>query len=72
MKCLVIHGSPRRGSTWDVLNIAKEEMMKNGEIEFQDIELIKEDIKNCIGCFNCFFKGEDKCPHREKIEKIIE
>lgn len=70
MKCLVIHGSPRRGNTWNVLNIAKEEMKKNGEIEFEDIELIKQDIKNCRGCFNCIFKGEDKCPHKETIENI--
>ena len=25
MKCLVIHGSPRRGNTWDVLKLTEEE-----------------------------------------------
>ena len=28
MKCLVIHGSPRRGNTWDVLKLTEEEMNK--------------------------------------------
>lgn len=70
MKCLVIHGSPRRGNTWNVLNLVKEEMKKNGKIEFEDIELRKEDIPTCIGCFNCIYKGENTCPHSEKIMKI--
>ena len=64
MRCVVIHGSPRRGNTWDVLNIAKEEMKKHGEIEFIDIELRKENIPYCNGCFLCIYKGEDKCPHK--------
>jgi multimeric flavodoxin WrbA len=72
MKCLVIHGSPRRGNTWNVLNMVKEEMKKNGDIEFEDIELIKEGIPNCLGCFNCIYKGEDKCPHNQKISNIVD
>lgn len=71
MRCVVIHGSPRRGNTWSVLNIAKEEIKKQGEIEFIDIELRKENIPYCNGCFLCIYKGEDKCPHNEKISYII-
>jgi len=72
MKCLVIHGSPRRGNTWDVLTLVKEEMKENLDIDFIDIELRKEDIPLCIGCFNCIYKGENKCPHREVMNKIVE
>ncbi|KLE16858.1 NAD(P)H-dependent oxidoreductase [Clostridium sp. C8] len=71
MRCTVIHGSPRRGNTWEVLNIAKDEMRKYGEFEFKDIELGKENIPHCNGCFLCIYKGEDKCPHREKINYIV-
>lgn len=71
MKCLVIHGSPRRGNTWDVLNLAKEEMKRNGEVEFIDVELSKEEIPNCIGCFNCIFKGEENCPHSKIMSNIL-
>lgn len=71
MKCLVIHGSPRRGNTWNVLNIVKEEMQKSGEFEFDTIELGKEKIPTCIGCFNCIFKGEDKCLHKNMINPIV-
>lgn len=72
MRCVVIHGSPRRGNTWDVLNLAKAEIKKYGEFEFIDIELRKEEIPHCNGCFLCIYKGEDKCPHNEKIKYIVE
>ena len=72
MKCLVIHGSPRRGNTWDVLKIVKEEMNKEGRFQFEEVELSKEKLPTCIGCFNCILKGEDKCPHHTIIENIVE
>lgn len=71
MKCLVIHGSPRRGNTWDVLKLTEEEMNKKGEFEFEEIELVKEKIPNCLGCFNCIIKDESLCPHKDIIQKIV-
>lgn len=71
MKCLVIHGSPRRGNTWNVLNIVKDEMQKSGDFTFDVIELAKEKIPTCLGCFNCIERGEDKCPHKSFIEPIV-
>lgn len=71
MKCLIIHGSPRRGNTWDVLNRVKEEMKRNGNFEFEVVELSKEKIPMCIGCFNCIKKGEKNCPHISYIEPIV-
>ena len=26
----------------------------------------------CVGCFNCFTKGEDRCPHADKVAPIAE
>jgi multimeric flavodoxin WrbA len=72
MKCLVIHGSPRIGNTWNVLTLVKEEMKKSLDIDFTDIELRKENLPLCIGCFNCIYKGEEKCPHKEVMGKIVE
>ncbi|MGL4874067.1 MAG: flavodoxin family protein [Clostridium sp.] len=73
MKCVVIHGSPRRGNTWDVLNKVIENMKKTEqEFEFEIIELAKEKIPNCSGCFNCILKGEELCPHKDKIKEIVE
>lgn len=70
MKCLVIHGSPRRGNTWDVLNRVKEEMNKNGNFQWDIIELGRLQMTNCVGCFNCIFKGEEQCPHNNYMGEI--
>jgi multimeric flavodoxin WrbA len=70
LKILVIHGSPRRKNTWNILNLVKSEMSKHAEIEFKDIELVKEEIPLCCGCFSCFYKGESSCPHNEKVTHI--
>ena len=46
-------------------------MQKNGNFEFEIIELSKEKIPMCIGCFNCIKNGEKKCPHNSYIEPIV-
>lgn len=70
MKILIIHGSPRRGNTWDVLNIVKEKINKLIDVEYEIIELTKYKFKPCTGCFNCILKGEDRCPHYSDINYI--
>lgn len=72
MKCVVIHGSPRRGNTWDVLNIVLNELKDIHNIEFDVIELKKVKLDTCIGCFNCILKGEDKCPHSNTMKNLID
>lgn len=71
MRCVIIHGSPRRGNTWAVLSLSRDEMKKYGDFEFVDIELGKENIPYCNGCFLCIYKGEDKCPHKKKMNYIV-
>ena len=39
----------------------------NGNFEFEGVELSKEKIPMCIGCFNCI----KKCPHNSYIETIV-
>lgn len=68
MKYLIINGSPRKKNTWSIVKQAKT----NLKGEFEEIHLIKEKIPLCNGCFNCILKGEDKCPHYDKINPIIE
>ena len=68
MKYVIINGSPRRKNTWSVIKQARSNM--GGE--FEEIDLIAEQIPSCIGCFNCIMEGEEKCPHYNKIKPIIE
>ena len=68
MKYLIINGSPRKQNTYNAI-----EMVKNNiDGEFGEINLLNEEIPMCIGCQNCIMKGEEKCPHFDKINPIIQ
>ena len=69
MKYLIINGSPRKKNTWAMVKRAKTIL---GEAEFEEIQLMKEKIPMCNGCFKCIMEGEDKCPHHEQINHILE
>lgn len=67
MKIVVINGTPVKGVT----NLMKDEYLSH----FRDKNEIKEFFPGdfpsfCVGCKNCFLKGEDKCPHFDKTEPI--
>lgn len=68
MKYLIINGSPRKKNTWKIV----EQVETNLNGDFEEIHLIKEKIPLCNGCFNCIMENEDKCPHYDKINPIIE
>lgn len=72
MKVLIINGSPRKGNTWEIVELVKDSMIKHGDVEFEEVMLSEMDIPTCKGCFNCFIYGEDKCPHFKKIQSITE
>ena len=68
MKYVIINGSPRKKHTWEVVKQVEKSL--NGE--FEEIQLMKEKIPICNGCFKCFVEGEEKCPHYDKIHPIAE
>nr|WP_294575275.1 NAD(P)H-dependent oxidoreductase [uncultured Romboutsia sp.] len=70
MKILIIHGSPRRGNTWNIVNRVREKINKEIDVNYEIIELSKMKIPMCTGCFNCILKSEEKCPHYESIKYI--
>lgn len=47
-------------------------MKKLGEVEFIEFFLYKDAPHFCSGCYNCFEKGEEFCPHANEIQPIIE
>lgn len=68
MKYVIINGSPRKKNTCAVI----KQIKSNLEGEFEEVHLQKEKIPLCIGCYNCIVKGEEYCPHADKIAPIIE
>ena len=72
LKVCVIHGSPRKGNTYKATQIFMEQLKKKGEVDFFEFFLSKDMPYFCSGCYNCFFKGEDKCPHAQYTQPIAE
>lgn len=72
MKCLIIHTSYRKGNTYSVSAFLESYMQTNGPIEFEEIFLSKLNLPFCIGCNQCFIKGENHCPHSLIIQPIVE
>ena len=68
MKYLIINGSPRKQNTYNAMKMAKN----NIDGEFEEINLINEKIPMCVGCTRCIGEGEEKCPHFDKINPIME
>ena len=69
MKILIINGSPRKKNTWAMVKRAKSIL---GDAEFEEVQLMKEKIPMCNGCFKCIMEGEDNCPHHDQINTILE
>ncbi|MBM7613776.1 flavodoxin family protein [Alkaliphilus hydrothermalis] len=72
MKICILHGSPRKGNTYKVTECFKEEMKRLGEVEFTEFFLHRDMPHYCCGCFVCFEKGEDQCPHASFVQPIKE
>ena len=75
MKITVIHGSNRTGNTEKTINIVKEKLNSLGDNEFVDFYLPKDLPTFCMGCYQCFDKGDfggEFCPHRKYTHPILE
>jgi len=82
MKCLIIHGSAAKTYQWNgkttqsfTARLAHEvqaEMARLGEVSFEEIHLCDLALPYCRGCYNCFSKGESKCPHAAVYQPIME
>ena len=60
MKITVINGTPVKGVTYHMKELFLKYLGENNEI----IQFYPKDLPVfCLGCKNCFLKGEEKCPH---------
>ncbi len=71
MKCLVIHGSPRKGNTYRITKEAMKELEEIGNVDFDQIYLKDENIPFCTGCLSCVLNGEETCPHSDIIQPLL-
>lgn len=71
MKITVINGNMRHGSTWHCMDLFRQELAKYEEVNMTEFLLPKDLPNMCVGCFSCFYKGEQTCPHSEAVHPII-
>lgn len=74
-RVLVIHGGPRRGSTRELVRRLEERIKAldgPGPAEFDYLHLAEHDLRTCRGCFTCFTRGEEHCPHDDERAAIEE
>jgi len=73
MKYLIINGSAHKGNTWALAMVVKNCINHyDKNTSFKELHLLKEEIPFCIGCSLCFRKGKEFCPHKNKIQPIID
>ncbi len=72
MDIVVINGSTRHGSTWHCKELLLNSITSQQETQVTEFTLPKDMPHFCKGCFSCFFKGEDSCPHASNIGPIVE
>ena len=65
MKYCIVYGGPRKKNTYHAVQIIKKRLAALGPAEFTEFYLPQDFPKFCTGCYTCFMKGEEKCPHRE-------
>ncbi len=71
MRVTVINGNTRHGSTWHCTDLFCKELSHYEEVERKEFFLPKDMPELCAGCFQCFLKGEQACPHSEYIKPIV-
>lgn len=71
MKVLAIMGSPRKGKSYDVLQMIRERLQKKEDVEFEELLLMDYNLGQCKGCHACFFKEGAVCPLNNEMPGIL-
>lgn len=73
MRVAIVYGSPnKRGSTAQATQIFKKYLSEREKADFVEFYLPSDMPKFCHGCYNCFFKGEEHCPHVDYVKPFVE
>ena len=70
MRIVVLHGQMHKGSTYNITKLFLENL-SDENTEITEFFMPEDTPSFCIGCFNCFMKGEEECPHADKVQAIV-
>jgi len=63
-------GCRKDGNTSEIVKYFESKMKSLGEVNLEYLYLSDYPIDFCVGCHNCIFIGEDKCPHYDAVRGI--
>ena len=70
MQVLVIHGSMRKGNTYELTKRVVHCLATKPDVEVTEIGVSELELPLCISCHMCFLKGEEYCPHYNVMQSI--
>ena len=65
----VIHGAMHKGITYSMTKAVLDKLGNDNEIH--EFFMPADAPGYCVGCYNCFMKGEEYCPDAEKVQPIV-
>lgn len=71
MKIVILHGQMHKGSTYNITKIFVDNL-RDENTEVVEFFMPKDTPGFCVGCFNCFSKGEEYCPQVDRVRPIVE
>jgi multimeric flavodoxin WrbA len=69
MKIVVLHGQMHKGSTYNITKLFLDKL-SDTNTEVEEFFMPKHSPSFCTGCFNCFTKGENYCPHADVVQPV--
>lgn len=65
----VIHGAMHKCITYSMTKAVLDKLGNDNEIH--EFFMPADGPGYCVGCYNCFMKGEEYCPGAEKVQLIV-
>lgn len=70
MKITVLHGQQHKGSTYNITRLFLNKLA-GADTEVVEFFMPQATPPSCVGCCNCFIKGELHCPHAEMVQPVV-
>ena len=72
MNIVVFNGSPRMKDGYRITKKIHEQMNMLKKVDLEYINIKEFEVKECIGCMQCFERGENLCPLKDDVLMIKE
>lgn len=75
MKIIMIYGQIHKGISYTIAHSVLKHLrineLEDSQVEIKEFFLPKDGPDFCVGCNQCFLKGEEHCPEAKKVQPIM-